>query len=471
MDEGHVLVMGPGENESRFGLLLRKIAAEGLTVIRGPDIGGYPSYAQEVDAAALLVPSGAQGWHVSQKTSMDRFAREGQLVFVNLDGTSQASPAVGDAIYFDFAGWTGDPSPEFDRLIAHLRVLIGTRLSDQNVWKLDARQVDLANAGITELQTLTDRIGQIGGALSGDEERSRPLRETLAEIGGTYRVVKSAVERFVAAGLSPSGPDARVYAGLAHGSLAQQIRNGRGHCHRIGRRYSCVGGLRDGLAEKLSSQILASLDVTFERLANADGDVFSAMDALGYALTNESQVIVRHMLTGRIEQARQHIADAIERLLPLERAVEKALEAFQIVTTALGYAESSSKEQEVVYMSKVEIHGNVVGSNIVAAQTIENSQIAVKNSAAPQDLKVALEALHEAAKDLTNRLSGDDAALASKDLKDLAEEAVSPTPSRAVWRRAAEGLLSVAKSVGEVGIPVVDLVGKVSTLLGYPLGI
>jgi hypothetical protein len=471
MDEGHVLVMASGANESRLGLLLREIAAQGLTVVRGPDIGGYPSYAEEVDAAALLMPSGAQGWPDLQQFPIDRFAREGQLVFVNLDATPQAPPAGGDAMYFDLAGWAGDGSLELDRLIEHLRALIATPLSEQHHWKLDAGQVGTATSGITELQSLTDKIGQIGDALSGDEQASRPLRETLDEIGGTYRVVKSAVERFVAAGLSRGGPDAQVYAGLAHGPLAQQIRNGRGHCRRIGRRYRCISGLRDNLAPKLSPITLADLDATFDRLASADGDVFSAMDALGYALTNESQIIVRHLLTGRNEPARRHIAGAIDRLVPLERALEEALAAFQVVTSAIGYAESSPREKEIIYMSKIEIHGDVINANVVAAQTIENSQIAVKNSAAPQDLKVVLEELHEAAKNLTSRLSADDAALAAKDLKDLAEEAVSPTPNRAIWRRAADGLLAAAKSAGETGIVVVDLVSKVATLLGYPLGV
>jgi hypothetical protein len=94
----------------------------------------------------------------------------------------------------------------------------------------------------------------------------------------------------------------------AHGPLRSS--NGRGHCRRIGVCYLRVGGLRDGLKAKLSPKALDDLDRTFARLATADGDVFSAMDALGDALTNESQVIVCHLQTERIEQARQHIADA-----------------------------------------------------------------------------------------------------------------------------------------------------------------
>ncbi|GEP61165.1 hypothetical protein [Reyranella soli] len=469
MDEGHVLVMGAGAQESALDLLLHKIAANGLTVVRGPDIGGHPSYAQEADAAALLVPSGAQGWPDSKQFDSTRFAKEGQLVYVNLGAVAPVPPDDG-AGYFDLAGWAGDASAEFNRLIDHLRVLIATRVSDLYVWKLDTDQVHSAASGIAELQSLADKIAQIGDALSGDEERSRPLRETLDEISRTYRVVKSAVERFITAGAAPGGPEAQVFAGLAYGTLAQQIRNGRGHCHRIGRRYTRVGGLREGLATELTAKALKDIDETFDRLANADGDVFSAMDSLGYALTNESQVIVRYLLTGRSDQARQNIAGALDRLIPLESALEQALAAFQVVTSVLGYAESPPKEEKI-YMSKLVFQGPVINSTVVAAQTIEKSQIAVKQSAAPQDIKDVLDALHEATKNLTSRLSQKDAALAAKDLKDLAEEAMSPTPSRPVWLRAADGLLSVAKKAGDTGVVMVDLVGKLATFLGHPLGV
>jgi hypothetical protein len=413
----------------------------------------------------------APGPGLTQNTTLSITSRgKASSVFVNLDTKPHAPPAVGDAAYVDLAGWTGVASPEFDRLIAHLRALLATRLGSEFASELSTNEVNAVTSGVTELRALTDSLGQIGEVLADDEERSRALRETLAEISGTYLVVKSAVERFVAAGLSRGGPDAQVYAGLAHGPLAQQIRNGRGHCRRIGVRYIRVGGLRDGLKAKLSPKILEDLDRTFDRLANADGDVFSAMDALGYALTNEAQVIVRHLRTGRIEQARQHIAEAEDRMRPLEEALDKALAAFQGVESALGYAEPLPKPQEVRNVTNVTIHGNVSNANIVVAQTIENSRIAVESSAAAQELKTALVELHDAAQVFTSRLPADAAALAAKDLEDFANEATSPTRRPAVCRRAAEGLLSAAKNVAEGGVAVIDLVGKVATLIGYPIG-
>lgn len=472
MDDGHVLVMPSGADELRLAPLLDKIAAQrDLTVVRGPDVGGYPSYVQEADAAALLVPIGAEAWPDPQLRPLDRFSRAGELVFVNLDTKPRSAPAVGDAAYIDLAGWTDAASPKFDQLIAHLRALLATRRDSQFISEFTTDQVNSATSGVAELQALTDNLRQIGEVLSDDKKRSRALRETLAEIGGTYRVVKGAVVDFVAAGLSPSGPDAQVYARLAHGPLAQMIRNGRGHCRRIGLRYLCVGGLRDGLRTKISPKTLADLDETFDLLANADSDVFSAMDALGDGLTNESQVIVRHLRTGRIEQARQHIAEAEERLRPLEEALDRALAAFQDVEAALGYAEPLPKTQEVQQVTTLNFYGNVNHSNIVVAQTIENSRLVVENSAAPEDLKVALVALHDATKALTSRLPADAAALAAKDLEDLTKETTSPTPRLAVWRRAAQGLVSAAKDMAEGGVAVIDLVSKVATLLGYSIGV
>src|SRR5690349_12805145 len=111
MDEGHVLVTAFRADEARLGKLLGDLAARGLTVVRGPDIGGYPSYAQEADAAALLIPAGAD-WPDLKQLPLYRFAREGQLALVNLAVAPRAIPSDSKGVYFDLAGWDGGVTPE-----------------------------------------------------------------------------------------------------------------------------------------------------------------------------------------------------------------------------------------------------------------------------------------------------------------------------------------------------------------------
>jgi hypothetical protein len=467
MNDGHVLVMAAGADESRRDQLVARLAGAGLPMVVGPGVGGHPSWAQSSRAAALLLVVGGSSLPAPLTYPLEVFARRGQAVVVNLDAPWQEAPARGDVMFLDLGHWPEVPPGAIESLIAHLRALVASGVDSPSEPELDNSQVEFARNGVLELQSLTGTIGKIGEVLIDDDERSLALRQTLAEISGTYRVVKSAIESFVAAGVEIARPGAAAYANLGHGILAQAIRNGRGHCTRIETRYVRVGGLRDGLKDKVSPGTLTELDETFARLGSADGDVFEAMDRLGQALTEESRVILRYLRTERPDEAREHSAVAVERLLPLESALDVALAAFQEIESALGYAEPLPPAKEVVHMStqNITILGSVHGSNIVAAGTIERSSITLAESPIGEELRSALLELHKATAALTTQLSDDEAALAARDLEDLTKEATSGSPRPAFWRRAADGLLTAAKKTAEVGIPVIELVTKVTALM------
>lgn len=307
----------------------------------------------------------------------------------------------------------------------------------------------------------------LGEVLSADDEHSEAVRETLAEITGTYRVVKSAIESFAVAGQGMSQQRGGGFAALAHGVLADSIHNGRAHCTRIGIRYEKTGGLHDALEGRLPREHLASLDKTFERLANADGDVFSAMDSVGQSLTTEARLIERLLLTRRTQQADEEFARAMDRLAPLEEALDRAISDMRNVSVTLGYAEKGAQE-ETAYVTNqtITIHGSVVNSAVVAADRIEDSAIKVGAAEISDELRSTLVDLHKAVAELTSRLPDDEAALAARDPEDLTRDATSPSPRPAWWRRAMDGLISAAKAVTEAGIPVIELVTKVAALLG-----
>ena len=67
---------------------------------------------------------------------------------------------------------------------------------------------------------------------------------------------------------------------------------------------------------------------------------------------------------------------------------------------------------------------------------------------------------------LAELLDPDDAELAARDLEDLTREAISPKPRATWWQRAARGLIDTAKKTAEVGIPVIDLVTRITALIG-----
>jgi hypothetical protein len=468
MEHLHVLVMPSNVDESLLRSLLSSLKEEGISTVVGPEVGGYPAYADQHDAAVLLLVVGGAGLPQELPDPVESLAEKYQVIAVTL-GEQSGSKSMPDGIYrIDLGSSTTARSETFQRLVSHLRALIrsGLRLEDAGIEFEE--QVSATLTSVKKLKTLTAEIGDLHTVLSEEQAQSSALREILGEISRTYEVVQDAIETFRVAGLTLERSDGEAFAGLAGGLLQKYIHNGRAHCTRIGARYKQTGGLRDDVEAKLSSQALKSLDETFKDLANSDIDVFSVMDRLGEALTEESRVIVRLLLTDRKEDARKHVALAVERLEPLEEALDDALLAFQNIQSSLGYAEPAPKKKEEVHVTHqtITIYGDVVNSNVVAAVTIKDSFNSLDKSAVEEELKSALTDLHKATAELTTRLPNDEAERAARDLAELTEEATSKSPRRAFWERAAEGLLSAAEKVAKAGIPIIELVTKITAMLG-----
>lgn len=479
MAEIHVLVMPAGrppaaplgsaglESTDRLTTLLNRLADEGLPVVLGPDLGGYLSHAIEYDAGALLIVHSSGDLPPELPNPAYAFATGGVAAIASLTRPGGV-PVTPDGLpFFDLHDWPTDGSAAFTALVEHLGALLRSGLRFDYERQIDEGQVEKARVAVNELQDLTAEVRDLAEVLSDDEPASKAVRETLAEISGTYRVVLAAIESFMKAGQDIEGKGAGAYSNLARGLLVETIRNGRGHCTRIGIRYWRVGGLRYDIKDRLADKQLAVLDERFDNLANADGDLFSEMDKVGETLQAESRIIERLLLTGRTQQARQHVATAAEKLAPLEEALETALAKFQEVEIDLGWAEPLHTEKEPINVTykTVNINGTFYNCNVVVADLIERSSIVVGRSDASDELKAALQELHKATAKMTEHLPTDEAELAAKDLSDLAQEATSERPRPAFWRRAAENLLAAAKAAVEYGTPVIELVAKVTALL------
>jgi hypothetical protein len=326
--------------------------------------------------------------------------------------------------------------------------------------------VGRAESAVTDVEKLISAVHRLDGVLSEESAQARAVGDTLRELGETYRVVKSAIEKFFSAGLAPNGIDGQAYAFLERGTLAEAVHNGRAHCLRIGARYYQEGGIRQALKGRTSPDFLADADATFEELTNSDHDMLAAMDSIGEALTTESRAIVVDLLSDREDAAREKIVRARNLLLPLEEKLDDALAIFKAIEATLGYAEDRTVTQGVqVTIRSVNIGGGNVGCNIVVADLIKESSISLGNPELPTELREQLANLHKAVAELSTKLPDDEALLAARDLKDLTDEVTSGSPRAAFWQRAANGLLDAAKRVADAGLPVVELVNKVVAIL------
>jgi hypothetical protein len=469
MGAEHLLVRSAGADQPRIELLTRAIAKRGVPVVVGPGLGGYPSHSQEAGAAALVLLFGRMHNPHDLGYSVGNFRSDGRAIAVRLDPDGAVPQDLSDLPAFDLSSWRGGSSATLDALIENLSELWQQRDAPPPPWGTLAEMAQSAQHGVTELRSLTDDLRPLKGVLAGRSSEAQLVGDTLHEIAATYRVVKLAVTNFVAHGLGQKGIDGEGYASLRHGVLRQAINSGRAHCGRIGTRYEMVGGLRDHIEGRVSADTLARLDEAFQTLANSDGDVFEAMEHLGDALTRESGAIVRLLLAGREDLARQHIADAYTALEPLEEALDDSLAALQELEASLGYAEPTSQDGgTITHYTETNIHttitGSITGSQLAIGQ-VERVHQEVAAAPIGGELKELLAQLATATKELVDRLPPEDAELAADDLDRLVAEARAERPRPAFIRRATDGLLNAAKKVADVGLPVIEFVTKIVAVL------
>ena len=122
-------------------------------------------------------------------------------------------------------------------------------------------------------------------------------------------------------------------------------------------------------------------------------------------------------------------------------------------------------ESTSIIIKNSTIHGPV-------AKIIQDSFNTVSAVSADQEVKTVLSELHKAV--LTNveeaklkgQLTDDEEAAVARDLESFSSEAVVANPRRRWYQLSAEGLRNAAKTVGKIGIPVLELTARVLALLG-----
>jgi hypothetical protein len=391
------------------------------------------------------------------------FMEQGTLLPVAFTSPGEL-PDLEGLLPIDLSRWTGDDDPELERLMRIVRAVVTNR-RPRNApgWPRGD-----APRAVQDLRDLTREAARLGEILINDEPHRRDLVAALNEVGATYRAVNDEISRFAEALRGdPQLQRSRIHQ-LARGNLMERIHNGRGSCTRIGTLYRRASGLREALIrESVPAPTLDAADAVFTRLTDSDMDLFAAMDSVGETLKVQARAIENLLVMEQDEAARERMRLAWQAVAPLEEELDQARTELQYLQANLGYVEPRYETTGAVKVTiiKQTIHGSVVNSNVVAAETIKNSSVTLASAPVSDELKSALADLHVAVAEMTAHLTDDEASLAADDLARLTEEATRPEPREAWWRRTLDGLVAAGKKSAEVGIPVVDLATKIATLL------
>jgi internalin A len=135
-----------------------------------------------------------------------------------------------------------------------------------------------------------------------------------------------------------------------------------------------------------------------------------------------------------------------------------------------GFVEPEARREEVSRMEKsihVEIHGDVKGGNVVIGNenTIQQHIEHSFNTPSNPDLAPLLAQLTQAVEQMLAHLSAEQAAEVREDLERLQEELQKPQPRKKWYNLSIEGLIQAAKNVGAIGVPVIELAGKILRLI------
>lgn len=145
-----------------------------------------------------------------------------------------------------------------------------------------------------------------------------------------------------------------------------------------------------------------------------------------------------------------------------------ALERYHIENANIVCEKIESLHAETVNMTKIDVtlgDGTTIHGDFVVANSIKDSFNKVEKADVPNELKSLLKDLAKSIATMSERLPKETAGQVARDLETLTAEATSKTPRKQWWELSVEGLTKVAKDIGEIGKPVLELAAKIVAIL------
>ena len=191
-------------------------------------------------------------------------------------------------------------------------------LKDQLNWSSET--VDHIDGLVDSVYPLIPQIKQIP-----DQSKYAKLSEAIGEIIKTWDAIESA---FTIVWLL-FNPQADLFESLADlvkftdGSLAREVSQGRGHCHRIWDIYWY--DLKPWFEENLSEDEQKTLERFFESLGNVDMSVFIPIEAVASSTEEVAEEILNLVSMGEEADARALAGNLLKAVQPLRKRINKSL--------------------------------------------------------------------------------------------------------------------------------------------------
>lgn len=279
-------------------------------------------------------------------SEVDRATKRGVLLPVKLDANAYIPLGFERWQHLDMSGWPGRGQRALKPLCDRIRKFLAQPAPNPWPNALPEAQgwvVPQSSHAIGGMRNLVGEVRTLGGVLLREDGPVADVNATLDEIHLTYTATLAAIDRFLEPGETPKRKRMKSYLDLSGGSLRRTIDDKRGHCSRILELYGRAGGLREWLAQRSTSDVLAAADQTFARLGTADGDLFESLSRIGDVLGDEASDIANLLLGEQEAQAAERITAAKRALLPLRRELAAAMSQLQQVEGAMGFVPKAKR--------------------------------------------------------------------------------------------------------------------------------
>ena len=178
-----------------------------------------------------------------------------------------------------------------------------------------------------EIDKAVGLIAKVVGKLKAHPDiAALKLGQALDEVAKTLQVVDGAAASYLSLGID-QGALEKSSALLLHiegGKLATDVENGLGHCHRIWEIHNTY--LDKWFSKVLSPDEYRSMRQVFDRLGNADMDLFHELGNVARTLQNEAEAVLDLVVNGQKDNARDRVLSSLPSLRPLRKTMAQTMQ-------------------------------------------------------------------------------------------------------------------------------------------------
>src|SRR5262245_1713243 len=204
-----------------------------------------------------------------------------------------------------------------------------------NEAKMTGLELLAAAKAADELDKGIGVIAKVVGKLKAQPDiAAQKLAQALGEVAKTLQVVENTASEYLSLGIDKGAlaTKSKLLLEISSGSLATEVKRGRGHCHVIGNIYWTY-------LDKWFARVLKktndydAIKTVFQRLGNADDDLFNDLEQLAAELEKEAGEVLELVVKRQEKKAQARVLSALQTLQPVRKTMSKTMQTLYTMKT------------------------------------------------------------------------------------------------------------------------------------------